>query len=103
MICTIGGTYKNSKGDAVPASPMLAPAPDSSNSDWNVTTLTTLVTTHPELKNKLDEMGGWNADIASPEGGPGRMLRLAKKHDRPVYHLEPPMDDDEWEDCFFYF
>ena len=78
VICTIGGTYKNSKGDSVPASPMLAPAPDSSNSAWNVTPLTTLVTTHAELKNKLDEMGGWNADIASPEGVPGRLLRLAK-------------------------
>ena len=78
VICTIGGTYKNSKGDDVPASPMLAPTPDSSNSAWNVTPLTTLVTTHPELKNKLDEMGGWNADIASPEGVPGRLLRLAK-------------------------
>ena len=78
VICTIGGTYKNSKGDDVPASPMLAPSPDSSNYAWNVTPLTTLVTTHPELKNKLDEMGGWNADIASPEGVPGRLLRLAK-------------------------
>jgi len=31
-----------------------------------------------------------------PDPEPWRMLRLAKKHDRPVYHLEPPMDDDEW-------
>ena len=78
VICTIGGTYKNASGKPQPAAPMLAPAPDSSDSAWNVTPLTTLVTTHPELKSKLDEMGGWNADIASPEGVPGGLLRVAK-------------------------
>jgi len=78
VICTIGGTYKNASGKPQPAAPMLAPAPDSSDSAWNVTPLTTLVTTHPELKSKLDEMGGWNADIASPEGVPAGLLRVAK-------------------------
>ena len=57
---------------------MLAPTPDSSNSAWNVTPLTNLDTNHIELKNKLVEMGGWNADVASPERVPGRLLRLAK-------------------------
>jgi hypothetical protein len=33
-----------------------------------------------------------------PDPEPWRMLRVAKKHDRPVYHLEPPMDDEDWVD-----
>ena len=57
---------------------MMTPAPDTNSSGWNVTPLTTLVATQPSLKTKLDELGGWNADIASSSGVPGKLLRVAK-------------------------
>ncbi len=57
---------------------MLAPMPDKLGNDVNLTPLTTLVVTRPELKTKLDELGGWNYDIASPTGAPGSLLRVAK-------------------------
>ena len=78
VICTTGGSYKNSDGNSVAAAPMMTPAPDTNSSGWNVTPLTTLVATQPSLKTKLDELGGWNADIASSSGVPGKLLRVAK-------------------------
>ena len=78
VICTTGGSYKNSEGKSVAAAPMMTPAPDTNSSGWNVTPLTTLVATQPTLKTKLDELGGWNADIASPSGVPSKLLRIAK-------------------------
>ena len=78
VICTTGGSYKNSDGKSVAAAPMMTPAPDTNSSGWNVTPLTTLVATQPSLKTKLDELGGWNADIASSSGVPGKLLRVAK-------------------------
>ena len=78
VICTNGGSYKNSEGKSVAAAPMMTPAPDTNSTGWNVTPLTTLVTTQPSLKTKLDELGGWNADIASSSGVPGKLLRVAK-------------------------
>ena len=73
-----GGTITNSSGEEEPALPMLAPMPDKLGNDVNLTPLTTLVVTRPELKTKLDELGGWNYDIASPTGAPGSLLRVAK-------------------------
>ena len=78
VLCTTGGSYKNSDGKSVAAAPMMTPAPDTDSSGWNVTPLTTLVATQPSLKTKLDELGGWNADIASSSGVPGKLLRVAK-------------------------
>ena len=78
VICTTGGSYKNSDGKSVSAAPMMTPAPDTNSSGWNVTPLTTLVATQPSLKTKLEELGGWNADIASSSGVPGKLLRVAK-------------------------
>jgi hypothetical protein len=73
-----GGTVTNSAGEEVPALPMLAPMPEEGQQSVNITPLTTLVTTQPELKAKLDEIGGWNTDIADPAGSPGSLLRVAK-------------------------
>ena len=57
---------------------MMTPAPESNSSEWNLTPLTTLVTTQPSLKTKLDEFGGWNKDIASNDGVQSKLLRVAK-------------------------
>ena len=78
VICSTGGTYKDSDGNSVDAAPMMTPAPESDSTDWNMTPLTTLVTTQPSLKTKLDELGGWNTDIASSSGVPSKLLRVAK-------------------------
>ena len=78
VIVSTGGTYLNSQGVAVPAAPMMTPAPTSSESSWNLTPLTTLVVTQPDLKTTLDTLGGWNTDIASPSGVPAKLLRVAK-------------------------
>lgn len=40
----------------------------------------------------LDDVSGGRF----PDPEPWRMLRVAKKHNRPVYHLEPSMEDEEW-------
>ena len=78
VLCSTGGTYKDSDGNFVAAAPMMTPAPESNSSGWNLTPLTTLVTTQPSLKTKLDEFGGWNKDIASNDGVPSKLLRVAK-------------------------
>lgn len=31
-----------------------------------------------------------------PDPEPWRLLRLARKHERKVYNLEPPLDDEDW-------
>lgn len=73
-----GGTVTNSNGDEEPALPMLAPMPEGDGVDVNLTPLTTLIVTQPDLKPKLDEIGGWNTDIADPSGSSGSLLRVAK-------------------------
>ena len=57
---------------------MVAPAPESGQTETNVTPLTTLVAFEPALKEKLDALGGWNVDIASSSGVSGNLLRIAK-------------------------
>ncbi len=78
MLVTSGGKKQNSSGAWIDASPMVAPAPEAGQTTTNVTPLTTLVAFEPELKEKLDALGGWNADIASPDGVSGNLLRIAK-------------------------
>ncbi|HJO47008.1 MAG TPA: hypothetical protein QF683_20390 [SAR324 cluster bacterium] len=58
------------------ALPMKAPAPTTSGSTSNVTPLTSMVAANPDLKAKLDALGGdgWNADIASSSGVPENRL-----------------------------
>jgi hypothetical protein len=78
QIVTSGGKKADSSGNWVDASPMVAPAPESGQTESNVTPLTTLVAFEPALKEKLEALGGWNADIASPSGVSGNLLRIAK-------------------------
>ncbi len=78
QIVTSGGKKSDSNGIWIDAAPMVAPAPLPSQKETNVTPLTTLVAFEPALKKKLDALGGWNADIASPSGVSGNLLRLAK-------------------------
>ena len=78
VICTKGGRFRKNDGTWEDAAPMMTPAPTSSSSEWNITPLTTLVTTQPELKNELDKIGGWNTDIASEKGASSELIRLAK-------------------------
>jgi len=78
QIVTAGGKKADSSGNWVNASPMVAPPPESGQTDSNVTPLTTLVAFEPALKAKLEALGGWNVDIASPSGVSGKILRLAK-------------------------
>ena len=73
-----GGTVTGGNGEQLPALPMLAPSPVVGKTEIHLTPLTTLVTTQPELKDKLDELGGWDTDIADPDGVPGSLLRVAK-------------------------
>ena len=77
---TSGGTFLDSQGNKVNALPMKAPAPSTSGATANVTPLTSLVAANPGLKTKLDALGGdgWNADIASSSGVPGKLLRVAQ-------------------------
>ena len=80
MLITSGGTFLDSKGNEVNALPMKAPAPTTSGATSNITPLTSLVAANPSLKAKLDALGGdgWNADIASSSGVPGKLLRVAQ-------------------------
>ncbi len=78
QIVAYGGAKKDSNGNWIDAAPMLAPAPEPDQAEVNVTPLTTLVTLEPSLKAQLDDIGGWNADIASPNGVSGNLLRIAK-------------------------
>ena len=79
-LITSGGTFLDSKGNKVNALPMKAPAPSTSGATANVTPLTSLVAANPGLKTKLNALGGdgWNADIASSSGVPGKLLRVAQ-------------------------
>ena len=79
-LITSGGTFLDSQGNKLNALPMKAPAPSTSGATANVTPLTSLVAANPGLKTKLDALGGdgWNADIASSSGVPGKLLRVAQ-------------------------
>ena len=78
QIVSYGGKKKNSSGEEVDAIPMAAPAAEPGQTTTNVTPLTTLVAFEPALKEKLAVYGDWNADIASPTGVSGNLLRIAK-------------------------
>ena len=78
VIATQGGVYLDSSGKEVSAMPMLAPLPLPAQTTTNITPLTTLVTTQPGLKDVFDQLGGWNVDIANPNGTPAGVLRVAK-------------------------
>jgi len=78
LLISFGGTYLNSEGKELPASPMLAPKPLSSKDTFNITPITTLVAVEPSLKLSLEKLGDWNTDIASPDGASAPLLRLAK-------------------------
>ncbi len=78
LLVTSGGQKQDSSGVWVDAAPMMAPPPEPGQAATNITPLTTLVAFEPELKQKLNELGGWNADIASPSGVNGSLLRIAK-------------------------
>ena len=69
---------QDSAGNWIDAIPMMAPAPEAGQTTTNVTPLTTLVAFEPALKQKLAAYGDWNADIASPSGVSGNLLRIAK-------------------------
>ena len=71
VLCSKGGTVRNSQGDRVPALPMLAP-----RGTKNLTLVTTLVALHPSLKNKIGE--NFDRDIANRNGVPWQILQLAK-------------------------
>ncbi len=78
-LVTSGGKKQDSAGGwTIGASPMVAPAPELGQTTTNVTPLTTLVAFEPALKEKLAAYGDWNADIASPSGVSGNLLRIAK-------------------------
>ena len=77
QLVTFGGYKKNSSGTKIKAAPMLAPAPEAGQTITNITPLTTLVAFEPTLKEKLSAYGDWNADIASPSGVNGNLLRIA--------------------------
>jgi len=77
-LVTYGGLKQDSAGKWIGASPMVAPAPEPGQATTNVTPLTTLVAFEPALKEKLAAYGDWNADIASPSGVSGNLLRIAK-------------------------
>ena len=78
IVVTSGGQKTDSNGNWIDAAPMLAPAPESDQTEVNVTPLTTLVVFEPTLKEEFEKLGGWNADIASPNGVSGKLLRIAK-------------------------
>lgn len=71
VLCSKGGTVRNSQGVRVQALPMLAP-----RGTTNLTLVTTLVALHPSLKNKIGE--DFDKDVANRNGVPWRILRLAK-------------------------
>ena len=78
LLVTLGGTFLNSKGQKIDAIPMLAPAPQVNQLVSNITPITTLVAAEPNLKEKLQNFGDWNTDIADPSGTSAPLLRLAK-------------------------
>ena len=78
LLVTLGGTFLNSKGQKIDAIPMLAPAPQVNQLVSNITPITTLVAAEPNLKEKFQNFGDWNTDIADPFGTSAPLLRLAK-------------------------
>lgn len=73
-LVSTGGIDTTTGKDALP---LKAPAPAQSGETSNVTPLTSLVAASPAMKDKLEELGGWNADIASSAGASGKLLRIA--------------------------
>ncbi len=78
QLVSYGGKKRKSSGEEIDAVPMVAPATEPGQAMTNVTPLTTLVAFEPALKEKLAVYGDWNADIASPTGVSGNLLRIAK-------------------------
>ena len=89
-----GGTFLDSQGNKINALPMKAPAPTTSgaiaalecgstqisSTAVNITPLTSLVAANSSLKSKFNALGGngWNSDIASSSGVPGKLLRISQ-------------------------
>ena len=78
VLATEGGFKLDSSGAYVPAAPMLATIPEDGQTEVNITPLTTLVASAPELAATLAQSGDWRADLASPVGIPGDLMRIAK-------------------------
>ena len=78
LLVSFGGNYLNSKGEEIPAAPMLAPKPDPNQTFYNLTPITTLVAAAPNLKFTIGKFGDWNSDIANSNGVSAPLLRLAK-------------------------
>ncbi len=77
LLVTDNGKKQDASGQLVAAAPMLAPLPGFGQNSVNITPLTTLVATEPSLKDYLDTLGGWNVDVADPEGVPGGLLKIS--------------------------
>jgi len=78
VLTTEGGFRLGASGVYIPAAPMLATLPEDRRIEVHITPLTTLVTAETALENIFAQSGDWRADIASPEGIPGALLKLAK-------------------------
>ncbi len=85
VLCSKGGTVRNSRGARVPALPMLAP-----EGAQNLTLTTTLVALHPSLKNKIG--ADFDKDVANRNGVPWRILQIAKTAEAflSVWNREEP-------------
>jgi|GEM_PF-1204925 len=78
VLITEGGLKLDASGAYIPAAPMQATIPDDSQMAVNITPLTTLVAAAPELAEIFVQSGDWRADIASLEGIPADLMRVAK-------------------------
>ncbi|MDG2196625.1 MAG: hypothetical protein P8O70_07005 [SAR324 cluster bacterium] len=78
VLTTVGGVRLGASGVYIPAAPMLATLPEDRQIEVHITPLTTLVTADPALESIFAQSGDWRADIASPQGIPGALLKLAK-------------------------
>lgn len=78
VLVTEGGFKMNATGEYIPAAPMLATVPEYVSTQVHITPLTTLVTADPDLESIFAQSGDWRADIASPQGIPGELLKFAK-------------------------
>jgi len=78
VLVTEGGFKLNAVGAYIPAAPMLATVPNDGRTEVHITPLTTLVAAAPQLETVIAPSGDWRADIASPSGIPGELLKLAK-------------------------
>ena len=78
ILTSEGGFRIGASGEYIPAAPMLATLPEDGQTEVNITPLTTLVAVAPDLEPIFLQSGDWRADIASPDGIPGNLLRIAK-------------------------